>query len=754
MRRYKFREAVKTDIGLRRNENQDAYGIAHTCGTSLFVVADGMGGARGGATASAMAIHVIINEAIKQNGLITRPSLKQAIEKANAAIYGRSKADEDLSGMGTTVVALAFVNECAIIAHVGDSRIYRLRDGEITQLTRDHTLVQELVDSGAIPPEEAENHPIAHMLTRSLGPAPEVEVEIQALIDPTQAGDKFLLCSDGLYNLVSEEEICEHMQKETPEEASNKLIALALERGGTDNVTIETLEVCAAEDESLVVEYPNPGEVHFVFSEGVTTPELRSILEQQLNESGELDDGQDLHNLSGDTLRAAPAITDDLGQDEEAQLEEVAAQAMAELDDSIASPAVVSKSAQMRMQASVFFVVGVTAGIFGLFLYQYSGIQTVPGKLSNVSPKTELQPDSELAVDLTTLQNPTTATAIVVDPVAPGVIPSMVDGTKIKEKRSERFRKFVEALSLPSAPEVQVRDPEIAGMKPTRPIVWDNEERKIEEILSASREPTEVVIDDAGVEDSGENETLLTSEEKMEIIREKQLLRDRIADVDSKLRVLSIPSKSKAIEIAKLVNSRVVEKSDLIVELRRKIDSIRKESVIWNSRLDLTRGGSAVRLIEEISLEDESIRPVFDAYSQASQAYDSDMEQWTKNANDFELSQRMGASGKERDRALNELQHTLAVYVKDKIKEMGQEVAELRLQEELLIAERDQMSRFEGYIKGFTSLSASRRKELRDGYYKERGSYAEKLKELTAKIGNVREVDSLLNRYHPDYSPK
>ena len=200
---FKFREIARTDIGMQRQENQDAFGIVHSANTSLFVVADGMGGARGGAMAAAIAVNMVSNTAIETGGALSPHSLLSAINRTNEVIHYQSRMNEDLSGMGTTVVALAFIEQRAVIAHVGDSRIYRLRGGEIQQLTNDHTIVQELVDSGIITPEEAESHPTAHMLTQSLGPTPSVEVAIEVLAGPVESGDKFLLCSDGLHGFNS-----------------------------------------------------------------------------------------------------------------------------------------------------------------------------------------------------------------------------------------------------------------------------------------------------------------------------------------------------------------------------------------------------------------------------------------------------------------------------------------------------------------------------------------------------------------------
>lgn len=244
----RFRHAVRSDVGRHRTENQDSYAYVYARESGLFLVADGMGGARGGATASALAVDVIAREALDADGRISEDSLRHAIERANSVIFERSRTDEKLTGMGTTVVALAVSEDSALVAHVGDSRLYLLRHAKLLRLTRDHTLVQELIDSGAISPDQAENHPIAHMLTRSLGPVGAVDVETKLLSYPVEVGDRFLLCCDGLYNLVSDQEIEEILGSQEPEEAAEYLVALANERGGTDNITVEIVEIYAAEE--------------------------------------------------------------------------------------------------------------------------------------------------------------------------------------------------------------------------------------------------------------------------------------------------------------------------------------------------------------------------------------------------------------------------------------------------------------------------------------------------------------------------
>ncbi len=241
--RFGYKLAVISDVGKRRSENQDAYAYAISQKVALYMVADGMGGARGGATASALAVKHITENAFDAGQSIDLERLRTAIAGSNSRIYARSQEDPNLFGMGTTIASLLVTGERAIIAHVGDSRVYRLRQGEFAQLTRDHTLVQELVDTGTIQEKEAAQHPIAHMLTRSLGPAEIIGVEARMVDEPLVGGERFLLCSDGLYNHVGFEQLKAILSEGSTDQAVKELIAKALEGGGSDNVTALVVEI-------------------------------------------------------------------------------------------------------------------------------------------------------------------------------------------------------------------------------------------------------------------------------------------------------------------------------------------------------------------------------------------------------------------------------------------------------------------------------------------------------------------------------
>lgn len=230
-----------SDVGLVRKDNEDNYLVAPERG--LFVVADGMGGHVGGQVASALAIQVI-DEFIDVASLgTTKPDslLLAALEKANEEVYSRGK-EEQYYGMGTTVTAALFFGDQVHIAHIGDSRAYLLREKDITLLTQDHSLVNEMFQNGGLTLEEAKNHPQRHVLTRALGT--DVKPQIDVFSVAVQTEDLLVLCTDGLYNHVPAEDILQVILETELDlkKAVRNLVNLALERGGNDNITVALVQ--------------------------------------------------------------------------------------------------------------------------------------------------------------------------------------------------------------------------------------------------------------------------------------------------------------------------------------------------------------------------------------------------------------------------------------------------------------------------------------------------------------------------------
>ena len=221
-----------SDVGRQRQGNEDNYYVR----APLFVVADGMGGAQSGEVASEMAVESF-GDGLPDNGT-PADGLRHLIEEANRKIHERSRVEHQRSGMGTTVTAAYVAEESVIVAHVGDSRAYRLRGGELTRLTDDHSLVFELVKRGKLTEEQAESHPQRSVITRALGPEPSVQVDIEEY--PARDGDLFLLCSDGLTSMVQEAALKPLLVDEDKplSQVGSDLIAAANAAGGRDNITV------------------------------------------------------------------------------------------------------------------------------------------------------------------------------------------------------------------------------------------------------------------------------------------------------------------------------------------------------------------------------------------------------------------------------------------------------------------------------------------------------------------------------------
>ncbi len=251
--RVKVQVAAKTDLGRVRENNEDKYEFFIPSDDQTlanrgmaFVVCDGMGGAEAGQIASELTCKTFLETYFHHPSSTVSTALEDSVKAASQYIIDIGKAVPSRKGMGTTLSALLLIQDEAYLAHVGDSRIYRLRDGEIKQMTTDHTWVNEMIGLGQLTPEQAETHPYRHVITRAIsteGPAvPDV------ICEPLFAGDIFMLCSDGLVNHVEDDQIKDVLGQEGPSEAAWKLVGLALQGGGTDNTTVLVVKILGIED--------------------------------------------------------------------------------------------------------------------------------------------------------------------------------------------------------------------------------------------------------------------------------------------------------------------------------------------------------------------------------------------------------------------------------------------------------------------------------------------------------------------------
>ena len=304
----------ETDTGRKRRRNEDSF----VCDPPLFAVADGMGGAQAGEVASALAAAALRERSDREAG--GEAQVVELVREANRRVHQRAIDDATASGMGTTMTVALFGEDGSVaIGHVGDSRAYILRDGELEQLTEDHSLVAELVRRGELSQAEAEVHPQRSVITRALGTDPDVDVD--AFTVPARPGDVFLLCSDGLTTMVDTNGIAELVlgHRDDLRQATRALIEAANDHGGEDNVTAVLFEVAEAGDDDATAEAvaaPDPDE------QDTLHPEDRVALP--------LEDEAEAEPLDSEPLQEEPPAADDTIIVSAAELHAVAPEAGAE----------------------------------------------------------------------------------------------------------------------------------------------------------------------------------------------------------------------------------------------------------------------------------------------------------------------------------------------------------------------------------------------------------------------------------------
>lgn len=220
-----------SDVGKIRRINEDSLGYKK----NLFVIADGMGGHNAGEIASALAVEEILRRDTAGSDFVA--ALPDILNQANQVILTYAGQHPKCQGMGTTVAVLKVEENCAWVAHVGDSRVYMWRDGKLSRITRDHSMVEELVSKGTITREEAGHHPHRNVLTKALGVPGEVEAEISGIT--TATGDRILMCTDGLTSMLTDDEIAGFIaQKTSPQKIADLLVQEANKKGGYDNISV------------------------------------------------------------------------------------------------------------------------------------------------------------------------------------------------------------------------------------------------------------------------------------------------------------------------------------------------------------------------------------------------------------------------------------------------------------------------------------------------------------------------------------
>lgn len=242
--------AARTDVGMIRSGNEDNFAVDLSETRGVFIVADGMGGHAAGEVASEMAVQIVLRDLNAVQNLTDAEAsgmVGNALQHANRSIHDRTVTEVDKQGMGTTASVLLVSGTRYLIGQVGDSRVYLLRDGALSQLTKDHSYVQEQVDLGNLTPEQARYHPYSNVITRCVGASPDVEPDLYS--GEVKLGDVFLVASDGLTGMVDDRRLQQLLMARTvPERKVAALIAEANGRGGLDNITAIVVQVESGDD--------------------------------------------------------------------------------------------------------------------------------------------------------------------------------------------------------------------------------------------------------------------------------------------------------------------------------------------------------------------------------------------------------------------------------------------------------------------------------------------------------------------------
>jgi serine/threonine protein phosphatase PrpC len=676
-----LRYAVGTDVGRRREENQDSYGCFENDNLRFYIVADGMGGAKGGATASSQAVKIVRDQLAGEHEL-TGDVIAEAVRYANAVIYEQGSNDEALTGMGTTFVGLAFVGTQLFVSNVGDSRAYRVRGGVIQQLTNDHTLVKELLRSGAITPEQADNHPVAHMLTRSLGPTPEVQVDCMVLGDGPARGDLYLMCSDGLYNLVTDDEIATILQNFSLDDAVQKLIDLANERGGTDNITVCIVEVGE--------EYP------------VGVEDLIEIPVADLY-APPTDSSRPSSSMSQEPLRqasaqAAAAAAGRIAAGSRAETQSSWTRAQARMphtdvraQENLAAPTSAVNSAALWINRRIL----TTTGRVGLLIGLGIAIGVLyPRYFGNSVP--------DLA-----LSNGT------VNPLAAVVARYTLDDTEIRSSvhRARLIQPTLNDLLKRSAESVEVGEVKTAA-EGARTESSDNDSGSMS--LPGSH---------------------ITSNQVESIRHRQTVLKGALDDIDHKLALLEHPltgDMAVRLKNIELLTERL--RADLTGSTEDLETATRKLAVFIGRRQRLQVSDS-VDLASEVSISSESVREKKEEFERATWAYLKEVEVWRFDPSNQSLTKSVSRLGRIREQRRRELSAEVQRAIEDNIAHAEQEIAQLTgkrdgIQTKLYTLEKDRVF-FKAIIAGDARLLREKKTEL------------EHDREVTAS--ELEEVERMLN---------
>ncbi len=691
-------EAVKhaagSDIGLRREENQDSFGIIENGGFKLFIVADGMGGVKGGGIASNLAINVL-KECLEDKTELNEAAITSAVEHANTEIFEKGTGDPALAGMGTTFVGLGFVGSNMIISSVGDSRAYRVRDNSIQQLTVDHTLVQELLRSGAISAEQADNHPVSHMLTRSLGPAPSVEVDCWVCQDGPARGDIYIMCSDGLYNLVHGHEIATIVQDNYIDVAVQKLIKLANERGGTDNVTVIVIEIGES--------FPMGPEDYEPTSTPAVDAEITKSEADEAHVNGEAES-----NVA--SSEEAPPISMSNGKHDEAEKGQPAAQ-----EKTIAETKAHAQAATGKKSPKLRPTVDMAAA------------QASQEKVSEQQAEAAAQV-AEAQAASTENQRPRFSRTLLLAGAFALTLVSFVGGFFAPRLMggNNDAREHEDVLP-PIIPQAQIAkfDAEVPAA--------DMNQRSMSPALRLgfSDLPPSLPSDaHNGAHDEAGRSGAVTNEDINRITRRKGMLRELLLDLEDKIGAFEKPLSAKLVDQLKDTRIKRESMDSQEDELRGQIDVATRRLAVWYGRRKRLQTTDPINLATEVAVASPGVKDKKEIFELATWSYLKEAEVLRYNPSDAAQERKVFDLARVRKDRQRELAEEVRRAIDKEVSESDRAIAELTLQRDKLLVEIENLRRSEEYVKILMG-SDSRAKEMkRKELMRERDVAAAELEEL------------------------
>lgn len=694
-RRFKFELGVRTDVGCKREENQDSHGHAHTSEASVFVVADGMGGAKGGASASAIAVEQILKSVFTEDAIITEGSIRQGLIGANQVIFAESRISEELNGMGTTAVVLAFVNEQLIIGHVGDSRAYLVRGGKLTRLTRDHTLVQELVDTGAIEQDDAKTHPIAHMLTRSLGPAEQVDADVITYYDSVQESDVFLLCCDGLYNLVTDPEIEEVLKTKPPQAAAEALVNLALERGGNDNITVEVVQVRSVNDETCSFHIPEPGKVRLITSRDAPPLKASSTSVADTEEV----EAKPQKKKKKDRKRAVDEVIFTAGGElKEEQAEEPEEVADAQPPEPPVPEEELKEVEELwKLQTAGIIVVLLVLGTLSyLFLVRKSS-----------APVLEAKP----VLVATTTTIPTVAPTEV---PTPAIVTSSIDDIlgEIEEARRQEESEAAPRFILSEKEQTTLR--QTLSLTPPTPY----------ELKSAYP----MVSEDLPEEEY--TPRILSEAEKQEISTRKRALRSSLFNVNRKLQALDSVSRRELNDLMQLWDGELAELETLEDRLEDRLRELKDEQRMWESKERTSGPNDPVRVASEIQHAAPTVRSVLSRLKTRQEKYQEVVNRWNSDRSNQDLIAQTAALSREMKVDKSDLEEAVKKAISSGQENSSAEIARINFSLDQIRERQRILRESSGSLKALEPNVSGRNVERIKSYLSERVGIERSLREL------------------------